>query len=331
MLNALALGARELAGLPTPQISPPKPSFPSKLLPPPAHRKYYTADDEADASMQIRGLVESISTRAIDSGREEAEGRVPEIVRERQLTVRLNQGGRAGGIVDLSKETSSTLKITPPSNTKPANIFNQVAAEYFILPFVAKFWDYLQDTLTREELSARTSRTGEAGFRAAGTAMILSPLVLSHFVNTMSIMVHASRHSPAFLSMVAPAVLELAVTLGTRKMSSEPTKPSPFGQTFNEDSKRIASVLSASLELAIVILDASIALDAGKTLALEHGNLVSGTMLWAQKAFSMLDGGLQLEGMGGSEEVRLRRASAGLVLKVEEITRKWSQAMLLPF
>jgi telomere length regulation protein len=331
MLNALALGARELAGLPTPQISPPKPSFPSRLLPLSAHRRYYTADDEEDAGVQIRGLVESISNRAIDSGREGAEERVPEIVRERQLTVRLNQGGKGGAIVDLDKESSIPPKNPPSSSKEAANSFNQVAAEYFILPFVSKFWDYLQDTLTREERSRRTSRTGEAGFKAAGTAMILSPLVLSHFINTMSIMVHASRHSPAFLSVVAPAVLELAVTLGTRKMSSEPTNHSPLNPISNEDSKRSASVLSASLELAIVILDASIDLDAGKTLALEHGSLVSGTMLWAQKAFSMLDGGLQLEGMGGNEEMRLRRASAGLVLKVEEITRKWSQAMLLPF
>jgi len=330
MLNALALGARELAGLPTPQISPPKPSFPSKLLPPSAHREYYTSEDESGASAQIRELVDSISTKAIEKGREDAEEKNPEISRERKLTIRLNQGGRGTNIVELGR-TSTHAGTQVSSSTKKPDTFNQVAAEYFVLPLVAKFWGYLQSILTQEEWSKRASGDGEAGFRATGTAMILSPLVLSHFINTMSIMVHASRHSPAFLSVMAPAVLELAITLGTRKMSSEPTKPSLVGNVSTEDSKRSASVLSASLELAIVILDASIALDAGKTLALEHGSLVSGTMLWAQRVFSVLDGGLLLEGMGGSEEIRLRRASAGLVLKVEEIMSRWRQAMLLPF
>lgn len=329
MLNALALGARELAGLPTPQISRPKSAFPSKLLPPSLHRRYYTTADESDAGAQIRGLVENISKRAINSGLEKAEDSVPEIVRERQLTVRLNQGGRAGGIVEL--QNSSKGQPGPPTS-KPANTFNEIAAEYFILPLVAKFWDYLQDTLSREERNIRMSRNGEGGFRAAGTAMILSPLVLSHFINTMSIMVHASRHSPAFLSILAPKVLELAITLGTRKMISDPQLPTaPAGSASDEDSRRSASTLSASLELAIVILDASIALDTGKTLALEHGSLVSGTTIWARKVFETLDAGLQLQGMGGEEEARLRGASAGLLLKLEEISSKWSQAMLIPF
>lgn len=325
MLNALALGARELAGLPTPQIAPPRPSFPSRLLPPASHRRYYTASDELDAGAQIRGLVEDISTKAIDNGLEDAEKQVPEIVRERQLSVRPNRGK----IIELQGPTSTRVA---SSASKKANTFNEVATEHFILPLVTKFWDYLQDTLAREERSMRTSRDGEGGFRAAGTAMILSPLILSHFINTVSIMVHASRHSPAFLSILAPAVLELAVTLGTRRMSSVSQRhASAVSSVLDEESRRSASILSASLELAIVILDTSIALDSGRTLALEHGSLVSGTTLWARKAFEMLDSGLKLEGIGGNEEARLRGASAGLLLKVEEITRKWSQAMLMPF
>ena len=115
-------------------------------------------------------------------------------------------------------------------------------------------------------------------------------------------------------------------------MSSVSQRHAPaVSSVLDEESRRSASILSASLELAIVILDTSIALDSGRTLALEHGSLVSGTTLWARKAFEMLDSGLKLEGIGGNEEARLRGASAGLLLKVEEITRKWSQAMLMPF
>lgn len=321
MLNALALGARELAGLPTPQIPKYQASFTSKRLPAPAHRRYLTLEDEADAGAPIRSLAADLSSQAIEAGRASLEDKVPEIVRERQLTISSGQRSRHRIVeVDPSKRISVL-------NAEKPTTFKQLAAEYFVIPFISRFWDYLNESLGREERALRSSRSG--GYRAAGTGMILSPLVLSHFVNTMSVLIHASRHSPAFLSVITPAALELCVTLGTRRFSPDTsTSTDPFA---TEESRHAASVLSASLELAIVILDASIELDRGRTLALEHGATLSAVMMWGKKAFNTLEGGIQLEGIGGEEEMRLRRASAGLILKLEDISGRWTQAMLMPY
>ncbi|KAG8833666.1 telomere binding protein [Serendipita sp. 399] len=169
------------------------------------------------------------------------------------------------------------------------------------------------ESIAREESSSRFSRSG--GFKATGTGLILNPLILSHFVHTMSIMTHASRHSPAYLSIIAPAVLELAVTLGTRRMGIGSSG------TVDQESKRVAAVLSACLELAIVVLDASIDLDEGKTLALEHGPLMFGVSTWSQSTYKLVESGLKFEGVGGEIERRLGKASTGLVLKVEEVVR----------
>jgi telomere length regulation protein len=322
MLNALALGARELAGLPTPQIPKQMDNFPSRMLPPTSHRKYITQEDLSDAGAQIRGLLEDVSSAAINRGREEAERKVPEIMRERKLTVN-PRIGVARSIVEIDDTQTKALNAL---TKKTPTAYNQVAAEFFILPLVSKFWSYLQDALSREERAARSRETG--GYRATGTAMILSPLILSHLVNTVAILTHASRHSTSFLSVIAPATLELAVTLGTRRLDTE--AGSDNRASVENEIKRVASVLSACLELAIVVLDASIELDRGKVLALENSSLISGVSMWAQKVFELLESGLRFEGVGGTEEMRLKRASAGLVLKVEEITGQWKQAMLLP-
>ncbi|KAG8812847.1 telomere binding protein [Serendipita sp. 401] len=317
MLNALALGARELAGLPTPQIALRSSAFPSRILPISAHNKYITAEDEQQIA-PIRGLVEGISSQAIDKAQKRVEDKVPEIAREKQLTV---FGRRKAGITELQSLSDSKAGASrQPTRTLT---FNVIAAEYFIIPITSRFWSYLRESISREEASSRFSQNG--GFKATGTGMILSPLILPHFIHTMSVMTHASRHSPAYLAIIAPAVLELALTLGTRKTSMDPSA------TAEQESKRSASVLSACLELAIVGLDASIDLDEGKTLALEHGLLMSGVSTWAQGTYKLVDSGLRFDGVGGEVEKRLSKASAGLVLKVEEIISKWNQAMIMPF
>ncbi|PVG00939.1 hypothetical protein CPB86DRAFT_154849 [Serendipita vermifera] len=323
MLNALALGARELAGLPTPQIPKQQANFPSRLLPPAVHRKYITQEDLSDAGAQIRGLLEDVSSAAINRGREEAEKKVPEIVRERKLTV----NPRAGATRSIVEVDDVRIKSLDALIKKTPIMYNKIAAEFFIIPLTSKFWGYLQDALGREERASRFGTTG--GYRATGTAMILSPLVLSHLVNTIAILTHASRHSSSFLSLIAPATLEIAVTLGTRRLDTElgdedPTSP-------DKESRRAASVLSACLELAIVVLDSCIELDGGKVLALENSSLISGVAMWAQKVFELLESGIRFEGVGGKEEMRLKKASAGLVLKVEEVTGRWKQIMLLPY
>ena len=85
MLNALALGARELASLPVPgpTVDTRRVTFPSKRLPTPLHQRYITPVDE-HAANPVQNLLEGITRKAIESGRAAAEEKVPQIVRERK-------------------------------------------------------------------------------------------------------------------------------------------------------------------------------------------------------------------------------------------------------
>lgn len=92
MLNALALGARELAGLPLPlnasKASAERVSFPSKRLPPSMHQKYLSLADELSSNGPVQSLLDGISRKAIESGRDAAEAKVPAYARERQLRMK---------------------------------------------------------------------------------------------------------------------------------------------------------------------------------------------------------------------------------------------------
>ena len=299
MLNALALGARELASLPVPPSAVPvaRTTFPSKQLPPAQHRKYIAYEEER--GMQVQRMLEDISRSAIESGKNAAETKIAPIVRERQLRI---------------KQPSRITEVGPGATYVPKeSTFTEVAAEYFIGPLIGKFWLFLRDEQERETRSAHR----KTAYRGTGTGLILSPLVLSHFIGTLAVLMHAARHSPAFLSVLAPDALELAVTLGTRPMSGA-----------EEDKEREAAVLTAALELSVITLDGCLELDGGRSLCLEHSALLLGVGEWAGEVLNALDQGARVPGGGGVHEVKLRRAAAGVVLKVDELTSRWKQSMI---
>ncbi|KAJ8517540.1 hypothetical protein ONZ45_g5285 [Pleurotus djamor] len=320
MLNALAIGARELASLPVPPTSSSttdKSAFPSKLLPGPLHQKYLAAGGQ-DTLLQ---LTDGITRLAID--RSKADGdKVPEIVREKRL--RINQTRVTE--VDTTKRTLYPWQAEAPS--KPTT-FTEVAAEFFIVPFINRFWQFFRDEQTREERTAQLS--GRGRYYGAGTGLILNPLVLSQMLNTVAILVHASQNAPEWLAIIAPDALELALTLGTRPISHmddnddieevDETSSAPGG-------KKEAAVLSACLGLALAILDGCNEVDGGRTMGLDHTALLIGTGEWAGTVFSRLEDGVKAQGGGGIEEVRLRRTAASVVLKVDEITSKWRRSMV---
>ncbi|KAL5536155.1 TEL2 [Sanghuangporus sanghuang] len=299
MLNALALGARELASLPIPplKVAPERTAFPSKQLPRALHKKYIAYDERNGG--QVQRMLEDISQKAIESGKNAAEAKTAPIVRERQLRI---------------KQPMRIAEVSPgaPYVPKESN-FSELAAEYFIGPLVGKFWLFLRDEQERE---ARTVHRKTA-YRGTGTGLILSPMVLAHFLGTVAVLMHAARHSPAFLAVLAPDTLELAVTLGTRPMSGA-----------EEDKEREAAVLTAALELAVVVLDGCLELDGGRSLCLEHSALLLGSGEWAGEVLGALERGLRVPGEGGAHEMKLRRAAAGVVLKVDELTARWRQSMI---
>jgi telomere length regulation protein len=320
MLNSLALGAFELAGLPLPATATTQPltgnriSFPSKRLPGMQHESYLLAS----STRQVQGLLQDISRLAIENTREANVDRTPNLVRERQLRVRQPER-----ITEIKRASAAQLleQIRMSQTTSAMTKFTDVAVECFLYPLMNNFWLFLRDEQTREERTAHRDTLHQ--YRGAGTGLILNALVLSHFLATLGVLVHASRNASAWLAVVAPDALELAVTLGTRPVSRVDDDDEESDGGSGSGTEKDARVLTTALELALVVLDACVELDDGRSLSLEHTALLLAAGEWAQGLFARLEKGVLVKGAGGVAEVRLRKAAAGVVIKVDEISERW--------
>lgn len=315
-LNALATGARELASLPIPvsKVSNERTSFPSKMLPTPLHRKYILAQ-KSDTQL-VPLLMDEISRQALNN--EQADNsQFPGIIRERRLRLQ-----KPHGITEVTpSHPFSPLQKPPQSQTTK---FIDVAAEFFIMPFINRFWMFLRDEQTREERTAH--KEGRGRYYGAGTGLVLNPLVLSHILRTLGILVNASQNAPEWLAIIGPESLELAITIGTRPISLMASSDREDGEEERKENE--ASVLTSALELALVVLNGSLEVDGGKILSLEHTTLILGVSEWATKVFSSLEKGIKVQGGGGLHEMKLSRAAAGVLLKSDELRSRWGRSML---
>ena len=321
-LNALAIGARELSSLPVPPSLVPsgRTVFPSRLLPSPLHEKYITAGREWGDVLPL--LMDELSVTAVSKEREAVE-RHPELVRQRRL--RTQQPVRITEVAP-HEPLNSLSQVSKPHLVRPSVKFIDVAAEYFIVPLINRFWAFLRDEQAREE---RTSfRTGRDRYRGAGTGMILNPVVLAQYLRTLGILVHASQNAPEWLSIIAPDALDLSVTIGTMPIPHLEADDDEIAEPIQERGHREASVLTSGLEVALIVLDSALEIDGGKILSLEHTTLVLAVGEWAAKVFASLEKGLRVPGGGGVHEAKLSRAAAGVLLKVDELSSKWGRSML---
>lgn len=330
MLTALALGARELASLPVPppRVIPSRVSFPSKRLPGMVHQKMM-------AEGPVQALLTDISQGAIEKAKDDATGKAPpSFARERQLRLQRPTKISVTHNPTASNLRSEHLHSTSPGYGPPAARFIDVAAEFFICPLINQFWIFFRNEQIREE---RLSHQSDPlyRYRGSGTGLVLNPVVLAQFISTLAVLAHAGRNAPQWLALVAPDSLELAITLGTRPISQaddddegvDTALKDEWGRATTSKDKE-ASVLAASLELALIILDGCLDLDGGRSLGLEHTRLVLSAGEWAGNLLSWLEQGLRVAGGGGTQEARLQRGAAGVVLKVQEISERWGRSMI---
>lgn len=312
-LNALATGARELASLPIPasRVSGERTSFPSKMLPGPLHRKYILARNPDTQLVPL--LMDEINRQALNNEQSDT-NQFPEIIRERRLRLQKPHG---------ITEVTPLSQLQKPLHT-PTTKFIDVAAEFFIMPFINQFWIFLRDGQMREERTAHSE--GRGRYYGAGTGLILNSLVLSHVLRTLGVLVNASQNAPEWLAIIGPESLELAITIGTRPISL--MESSDDRENEEEGQEIEASVLTSALELALVVLSGSLEIDGGKILSLEHTTLILGVREWATKVFSSLEKGIKVRGGGGLHEMKLCRAAAGVLLKSDELRSKWGRSML---
>ena len=160
ILNALALGARELAGLPVPgtpllqDTHLQRIAFPTKRLPHALHQKYITEIDHTAALRPVRSLLDGISQAAIARTKADAAEKLPELTRERQLRI------RSPAKVAEVQPNAKNVGIKPsPMTFKPSVGFTEVAAEFFVCPLINRFWLFLRDELHLPSLPRETPAT----------------------------------------------------------------------------------------------------------------------------------------------------------------------------
>jgi telomere length regulation protein len=204
----------------------------------------------------------------------------PSLVRERQL--RIQQPSK---IIEVKQpSTAQLLEQLRMSQMRSATTkFTDVAVEYFLYPLMNHLWLFLRDEQTREERTAHRDVLHQ--YHGGGTGLILNALVLSHFLATLGVLMHASRNAPAWLSVVAPNALELAVTLGTRPVSRAHEDGEESGGESGGAADKNARVLTTALDLALVVLDTCVELDGGRSLSLEHPALLIAAGEWVYKDF----------------------------------------------
>lgn len=285
MLASLAFGARELAGTPalTQSSSENKSSadnFPTQRLPGKLHDRFIKRDKSLDtAGKQLQLLTEDITNMALSRTRESAEGQIPEASKEKLLTVRQTRQK----ITPLTKTDKSVEEYKYPA-------YNDLAVNTFVMPLLNRFWLYLRDLAT----SPQDFRSGIFKGGSAGSASMLEPMLLSKFVSTITILVDSARHSPHFLAVLAPEALELVLAI--RGINAEDE-----------------TVQTSMLQLTLAVLDASISVDAGRTLAREQSKALWEIKDWAEGVWTKTEGGdVGAEG----------RAAAGVLLRIDTVVQK---------
>ena len=296
--------------------------FPTKTLPPGLHRKYFSPSDAplAIANDPLEDAVAGVRDLMLSKGARKGEETIPELAREKRLRVsskRQPKVAEVGSFVET--QVSSSRSHQPPH--APVTPFRDIAAEFFIMPLINRFWEYFQDSQTRE---ARAVAVGTR-YRAAGTGLILSPMALEKLLMTLSILLHAARHAPTFLAVLCPEAIELALTIGSRyRIRGDEGMIDPTdGADHQNDQSPGAQVVASALELTLVCLDSAYELDKGRTIVTDKPELVLAIGEWAHGVFSASEKGERMGGEGGLREGRVRATAAGVVVKISEIGEKW--------
>ncbi|GAA5992706.1 hypothetical protein JCM10908_006891 [Rhodotorula pacifica] len=311
LLATLAFATRELAGLPIPSLSgetPQKPKqveplFPSKQLPPAMHNRLVSQQQQTSATDdRVQLLAADLTQMALSGARADAETTIPQAAREKVLSVNRTTRRSAGLSKIVSAPTTATL--------------STLAADIFILPLINRFWLYL-----RGQATSGRHATGSGSYLGGSAApQLLEPILLSRFLATLTVLVHAARHSPAFLAVVVPETLSFVLMLRPAISNPNGTSPNDTEPARDED-----LVVASALELALAALDGTVHLDGGRMLMSSSvangsgGALVADIKDWAEEVFETEE----RKGNGDIAVGRPGRAAAGVLLRVEEIVGKW--------
>ena len=174
---------------------------------------------------------------------------------------------------------SSRMEVEKRRKKPVANELAKVVAEGMFFPLTARWQNSLQ----------------AYGVRSAHT----SPFLLSHFLKTLALLLHAS--GPSTLSLPQMTREFWALLLSLRTMATEDVL-----------------VLEALLFSFMTLLDVN---EDKRRIAEDFSNELLETQAWVQKAFDGIKG-------GSAEEDRVRMLAAGILVGTGEVVEKYQKLML---
>jgi len=265
VLTTLGLGARELGGF-GPEDSKltstkplPSTSFPSKTLPSSLQNLYSGKNPQETA-------VDTLSTQLQNT---------------MIAPLAADLADKLTGPAILKVRTFSSRIAVEKKRKKPiANAFAKVVADGFFFPLTGRFFMHL---------------------RAYGTShhnVVFQPYLLSRFLKTLSLLLHASGPSTLSLPQLTSEFWDLLLNLRTQSIGSITT---------------IESILFGFLTILEINEDK-------RKLVEAHGRQLLETQEWVDGVFGRMG--------GGEEDERVRMLAAGVLVRVRECVEKY-QALLM--
>lgn len=274
VLTTLGLSARELGGLKDdgglvkPKVSTP---FPSKRLPPKMHEIYASSAEkqlpQSNDDSPINELSQQLSRTMIQPLAASLADKLsgPDILKVRTFSSRMEVEKKR------AKPTSNTLA--------------KIVAQAFFLPLAGRFSLHLKTY--------------------GASNIIFSPLLLSNYLRTLCLIMHAAGPTTVSLQAITSEFWELL--LGLRSMGME---------------KGDKTVIEGILLGFMTIVDINAESGGGsRRLAEEYGRELLETQSWVETLFERMAG-------GSEEDERVRMLGAGVLVRIREVVEKY-QALLV--
>ncbi|KAE8442302.1 hypothetical protein EG329_003502 [Mollisiaceae sp. DMI_Dod_QoI] len=271
ILTTLGLGARELGGfgseddaLTSAKVLP-STSFPSKTLPASMHKLYSTPSPTPKGPPSA---LDTLSTQLSNT---------------MIAPMAASLADKLTGPSILKIRTFSSRMAVEKKRKKPiANSLAKVVADGFFFPLTGRFFIYLK------------------AYGSSNSNVIFQPYLLSLFIKTLSLLLHASGPSTLSLPQMTSEFWDLLLSLRTQSVGD-------------------IIVMEALLFGFMTILELN---DDKRRLVEAHGRQMLETQEWVEDVFGRV-------GSGGSEEdERVRMLAAGVLVRIREVVEKY-QALLM--
>lgn len=267
ILTTIGLGARELGGFGsedsslTSKKSLPSSSFPSRTLPDKMHRLYA---DTASESTPLDKLSTQLSSTMI-------------------APIAADLADELNGPSIFNVRTFSSRMAVEKNRRRPiANSLAKVVAEGFFFPLTGRFFIHLK------------------AFGGGRSNIVFQPYLLTLFVKTLSLLLHASGPSTLSLPQMTAEFWNLLLNLRTQSIGD-------------------ITVIEALLFAFLTLLDMN---EDKRRLVEVHGRQLLETQEWVEGVFGWV-------GAGGSEEDdKVRMLAAGCLVRIREVVEKYQSLIL---